>query len=291
MRLPFAVVFAAASGLALAQSVQVGASGSLHVAYQPSSGPVVNTYQPVNGATSLQLPGVGSAVLTTGTASVLTLTAISQPSTCYFCWSQADGNVVLSITATAPIAGMLRLQATPACQLGPPPCFDVHDDGSYELVAALPNQRVELPVVLAGEELRVRIVSQTVNFGGATCVSPALVEFLPQPANLDTAGTPCGPTVGAVLWGSGNRTLTLRFGGMAGSIGALFVGAAPTPTPGTCGLATQPAAAVLMAPDPQGAQFAVPVSSALVGVYTLQYVEMLPDTRIVWSNGIAAMLP
>jgi hypothetical protein len=285
-----ALGFVAVSGLSLAQSVQVAAAGTVTVSYQPSTGPVVTNNQPVTGATSLQLAGVGSAVLTTGNANLLTVTAISPPWNCYGCWSQAAGDVLLSITSTAPVAGILRLQATPACLMGPPPLVDVHDDGSYELVASLPNTILELPVVLASEELRVRISAHTVNFGGATCVSPTLVEFVPQPTNLTTVGNPCGPTLGGVLWGSGNRTLTLRFGGMAGTIGAVFVGTVPTPQPG-CGLATQPVVSLLLAPDPQGATFAVPVSSALVGVYTLQYVELLPNPQIVWSNGIAAVLP
>lgn len=290
MRSVFTVGFVAACGVLPAQSIQVGATGTLHVSYQPSSGPVVNQNQPISGASSLQLSGVGSSVLAIGTANLLTVTAISPPWNCYGCWSQAAGDVVLSITAPSPVAGILRLQATPACLMGPPPLVDVHDDGSYELVAALPNQTVELPVVLASEELRVRISAHTVNFGGATCVSPTLVEFVPQPTNLTTVNNPCGPTLGGVLWGSGNRTLTLRFGSLAGMIGAVFVGAAPTPQAG-CGLATQPVASLLLAPDPQGAMFAVPVSSALVGVYTLQYVELLPNSQIVWSNGIAAVLP
>lgn len=285
------LALAVTNGLAGAQSIQVGATGTLYVSYQPQSGPVVNQTQPIQGATTLQVPSVASAVLTVGSANLLTISAISPPFNCSGCWSQAAADVLLSITATTPVAGILRLRATPACLMGSPPLVDVQDDGSYELVASTANQTIELPIVLAAEELRVRISSHTVNFGGATCVSPTLVEFVPQPTNLTTINTPCGPTLGGVLWGTGNRSLALRIGGMAGSIGALFVGTAPTPWPSGCGIATQPAASILMAPSPQGAQFSVPVSSALVGVYTVQYVEMLPNTQIVWSNGIAMVLP
>lgn len=290
MNVPHLMGFLAAGGLAVAQSVQVGATGTLSVSYQPLTGPVVTNNQPFQGAASLQLSGIGSAVFAVGNANLLTLTAVSPPWNCYGCWSQAAGDVVLSITAPSPVAGILRLQATPACLMGPPPLVDVHDDGSYELVAAQPNQTVELPVVLASEELRVRISAHTVNFGGATCVSPTLVEFVPQPTNLTTVNNPCGPTLGGTLWGSGNRTLSLRFGSMAGTIGAVFVGATPTPQP-ACGLATVPVVSLLLTPDPQGAMFPVPVSTAVVGVYTLQYVELLPNTQIVWSNGIVAVLP
>ena len=273
------------------QSVQVGASGTLYVSLQPSSGPVITYTRTVAGPTSLVQSGVGSAVVTTGAVSELLLTADSPPWTCYGCWSQAAGDVVFEFGAAAPVAGVLRLQLVPACFMGMPPVIDVNADGSYELIGANATQTVDIPVVLAVEPLRIRVVGNSVNFGGANCSYPLHVEFLAQPANLNSVNAPCGPTLAAALTGLTNRSLTLRFGGMAGQLGALFVGAAPTPQPGPCALATVPAAAVILAPNPAGAEFLVPIAASLVGVYTLQYVELMADGRLVWSNGVAAVLP
>lgn len=272
------------------QSVQVGATGIISVSYQPSSGGVVTQVQPVAGSSTLALPGVGTAQLTVGATSTLTLTADSPPWGCYGCWSQAMGDVRLAVSAATPIAVVLRLSVVPACWMGMPPTLDVNDDGSYELVGLLATQTLDVPVVLGTEPVPVRMGGNAVNFGGANCTATLTVSFLAQPSQLAPVQAACGPDLGAVLTADGGaRTLSLRIGSMSGLIGALGVGDGPIPGTG-CGLAMLPLAVVWIVPSPAAATYVVPIAPAVAGVFTLQYAELLATGSIAFSNGIVATL-
>lgn len=290
MRLTRFTAFALFTVPLACQGLQVGASGTLTVSYQPYLSPFVTHSLAVSGATTLSIPSIGSAVVTTGAVSALTLTAISPPFGCSGCSSAAGGDVVFTFASATPVAGILRLTLIPQCLMNAP-VIDVNDDGSFELSGYTTAQTIDVPVVLGSDPLPIRVSALTVNFGGPLCSYAPGIQFLPQPLNLGTVNQPCGPTVGATLTGSApSRRLTLRFGGMAGQIGAMFVGGAAVPT-ATCGPATTPAASLILVPSPTGVEFVIPVSSALVGAYTLQYVELLANNQIVWSNGVTALLP
>jgi hypothetical protein len=290
MKLECLAVFALCAPELTCQGLQFGATGTLAVSYQPVGSPVVNHTAPVSGATTLSIPTVGSASVTTAAVSELTITALSPPFGCSGCWSSAGGNVVVTYASATPVAGILRLTLAPQCLMGMP-TIDVNDDGSIELAGQNLTQTVDVPVVLGSDPMPIRLAAQTVNFGGVSCSYAARVEFLPQPANLGTVNPSCGPTVGAALTGTAPmRQLRLRFGSMAGQIGAMFVGGTASPQT-SCGPATVPAASLFLVPSPNGVEFVIPVSQALVGAYTLQYVELMANNQIVYSNAVTALLP
>lgn len=150
-----------------AQTATVTATGSLDLAWQ-GGGPTQSASQTVTGAATLQVSTVGSATLTLGTTSTLVLDALSPPGGGWGWWSSASGDVLLSFTATAPIAGVLRLDIVPACIGGGPPTIDVEDDGLIEADGGPGPTTVDVPVVLGPRAIPVRVRADTVNFGGAT---------------------------------------------------------------------------------------------------------------------------
>ena len=76
---------------------------------------------------------------------------------------------------------------------------DVEDDGLFEAMGTYGPIQVDVPVVLGPRPIPVRITGETVNFGGATCVSTSSVAFVPTPIGLETAGVACGPSLAASL--------------------------------------------------------------------------------------------
>jgi hypothetical protein len=276
-----------------AQNPVVTATGNLLVQWQPSYGLPQQVSQPVIGtSTVVHVSGVGTASLTVGATTVLTLNAESPPYPWSGMWSHAAGNVVVSYAATAPVAGVLRLQMAPACFMSNP-TIDVDDDGIVEMDLSTTTPYVDVPVVLGTRPVPVRIVAATVNFGGAVCTYAPTIQFLPQPANLTTVQPPCGPVLGASLRTATTAAgqLTLRVDGMAGIAGVLFVGSVPTPPSPGCGQAANVDATLLLAPTANGLDVPVALSPSLLGSYVLQYVELVLPFQLRWSNDVRLVLP
>ena len=62
-------------------------------------------------------------------------------------------------------------------------------------------------------------------------------------------------------------------------------------SPGACGPQTLPDATVVLMPAADGATFDVPVEPALLGDFTLQYVDVvLSPFSLAWSNGVTLSL-
>lgn len=291
--IPTLMVFAGLLPCGLAQSLVVTATGTLLVQWQPAYGPPHQVSQPVVGAsTVVHVSSVGTASLTVGPTTVMTLDAEDPPLPSWGMWSHAAGNVVVHYAATAPVAGVLRLQMVPSCLMSNP-TIDVDDDGLAEMDLATTTPYVDVPIVLGTRPVPVRIVAATVNFGGATCTYAPTIQFLPQPANLTTASPPCGPLLGASLRTPTTAAgkLTLRIGSMTGIAGVLFAGSTPTPPAPGCGPATNVDASVLLSPTANGVDIPVTLSPSLLGVHVLQYVELVLPFQLLWSNDVRLVLP
>lgn len=279
-----------------AQSVLVGASGTLTLSMS-GSGPVQTVTQAVNGTTTLLVGTVGIASLTTGTATNLSLHAFSPPwpGPTVGWWSQATGDVVVSYSASAPVAGVLRLDLAPACIMGMPPFIDVNDDGEREIPPTGVATTVDVPVVLGPRPIRIRIFDSVVNFG-ATCISTASVTFVPQPTNLVTAGTACGSSLAASMRPAALQTgqLTLHVDDLptsASIVAAIAFGGTPTPMGATCGPGLVADGWLILTPAGGGFDLPIPLSAGLVGTVELQYVALQLPFLLQWSNRVGLTLP
>lgn len=273
-----------------AQVPQVDVTGTLSISYQPASGPVRQQSRTIQAADVLQLPGVATAQVVLGTTSALQLTADAPPFGCYGCWSQAAGDVRFELRSASPAAGVLRLQVAPACFMLVPPYADVHDDGHWDLVGVQGNQSIDVPAVLGTVPLVVRVVANSVNFGGATCSYAVNLTWLPQPAALQALGAPCGADLAGALTSTATaaRLWQLAIGGAAGIVGAVGLGGPAGPAV-PCAPAALPVAALYLAPA-SALRVPLPVAAALHGAFTVQYVELLPNGALAFSNAIAAFL-
>lgn len=276
----------------LPAQVHVTAAGTLTVAMKPLYGPVVTHTQLVTGPGTLSVPGVGSVVLTIGTVSTMTMTAMAPPDGCYGCWSAPRGDVVLEYSSPVPIAGVLRLETAPACY-ETSPYFDVDVDGHRDVWPVGPVS-VDVPVVLGAAPVPIRMWGEAVNyeFGPSACGFPMQVGFVALPSSLSTVNAACGPTLAGTYTGDvGGKKLIVRVAPRNGLIGALLVGGAPVPQPGVCALAMPLDAFVLLPTGVPEVAMTVPVAAALVGTFTLQSVELLRNGALAYSNGVVAVLP
>lgn len=273
--------------------VQVTANGTIEITAFPETLPPSTQSTIVTGPTTFTFSGVGSATLTLGLVSELTSSPASPPFGCGFCSSLVESDVVLHYSSAVPIAGVLRLTLIPDCWMQPS-FVDVDFDGEWE-VGDSSGWMVVVPVVLASRPLDVRLYGAPVNFSGVfvDCDDVQRVEFLPLPNALDVSLPACGPTLGSSLTGDVGdvRKLRMHVGATQGLIGVLMVGTAPVPTPGACGPQTLPEATELLLPGPEGATFDVPIVPALLGDFTLQYVDVsLSPFALDWSNGVTLSL-
>lgn len=291
-----------ASSLALfanalcAQTVSVQATGTLFLSAVGSGQPVTQT-QPVVNSTTLQSAGVGNIVLSTGVTTTLSTTAASPPwpGPTMGWYSLASVDVTLRYSATAPVAGVLRLTVNPSCVMVAPPYVDVGDDGLYEVPPSGAASVVDVPVVLGPRPIVVRVYDQVVNFG-ATCASSMSVEFLPQPANLDTNGIACGPSLAAALLRptttSGRLWLHVDDAVVPASLAAAIVfGSTPVPMGPSCGPGLVGDGWVLVTPTPGGFDLPVPLSTGLLGSVQLQHVGLQLPFSLLWSNRVGLTLP
>jgi hypothetical protein len=285
VRFALVALFAAA---AVGQVPQVVVTGSLQVDLQPSSGPVVTRSLPVLGAATLAVPGVASAQAVVGASSSLLTTALSPPFSCSGCWSSASGDLRFAWHSAVPIAGRLQLQVVPACFMVQPPFADVHDDGAWEAHGGSGVVTVDVPLVLGSAPVVVRVAGNSVNFGSASCQGSVVVAWQPQPGALATVGTGCGPDLGASLTGSAARSLVLSVGGANGVLAAIGLGGPPTAAM-ACAPVAVPVAALWVVPQ-ANLRVVLPIAAAVHGSFTLQYVELLGDGSLAFSNGIAALL-
>jgi hypothetical protein len=290
-------VLAVIAVAAPAQNVTVAATGTLSLSWQ-GSGPLQTSTQPVQGTTTLQNTQVGSVALTVGTTTTLTLTALSPPwpGPTMGWWSSATGDVRLRLTAGAPVAGVLRVGVVPACIAGSPPFVDVEDDGLLELVGAAGPAQTDVPVVLGLRPVTVRLYGSMVNFG-ATCAGSVSVEFVPQPANLATAGIACGPSLAATLLRPtaqpGRLTLHVddQPNAPSSTFAALAFGATALAMGPTCGAGLLADGWVFVTPTAGGFDLPIPLAPALVGAVELQHVGLQLPWQLQWSNRVRLSLP
>lgn len=279
-----------------AQTVSVQATGTLFLSAVGSGQPVTQT-QPVVNSTSLQNAGVGNIVLSTGVATSLSTTASSPPwpGPTMGWYSLASADVTLRYSATAPVAGVLRLTVNPACVMVGPPFIDVGDDGLYEVPPSGLPSVVDVPVVLGPRPIVVRLYDQVVNFG-STCSSSMSVQFLPQVANLDTSGVACGPSLAAALLrpstSNGRLWLHIDDAAVPASLAAAIVfGSTPVAMGPTCGPGLVGDGWVLVTPTPGGFDLPVPLSTGLLGSVQLQHVGLQLPFQLLWSNRVGLTLP
>ncbi len=282
-----------------AQNVVVDASGTLTLGWQ-GNGPAQWLTQTVNGPTTLQSGQVGSAALTLGVTTTLTLSAQSPPwpGPTVGWWSNAAADVLVTYAATVPVAGILRLSLLPACSMGILPAVDVDDDGLFEIAPTGVATQVDVPAVLGPRPIVVRIVDSTVSFGAA-CVSTASIQFLAQPANLATAGVACGSSLAATLLSPTPQPgrLTLHVDDHpttpAATFAALAFGATPLVTGPSCGPGLIADGWLFLTPTPAGFDLPIPLGAGLVGSVELQYVGLqLPlPSQLQWSNRVRLTLP
>ncbi|MFY9344552.1 MAG: hypothetical protein WAT39_18820 [Planctomycetota bacterium] len=284
---PFLFVAAATAQL------QVTATGTLNVAYTSPGGPQSSS-QPISGPlTTATLPTFATASLAVGLTTTLSLQAGPPPSGFPY-YSLASGNALVTYTTGSPIAGVLTLQMNPTC-LGSLPYVDVNDDGSNELDGAMGAATATIPVVLGQATVKVRIHATTMNVGFPNCAYAVSVTFSPTATNLQTVQLPCGPTLSATLrrptaTPATNGELKLHVGNMTGVVGVLFAGSILAPGP-TCGPASNADASVLVTPSPAGVSIPLVIPPAVLGVFSLQYVDVVLPLQLRWSNAVQATLP
>lgn len=274
----------------LPAQVQVTATGMLHVHWDNGGGWQSHSL-PVSGAlTTLRVSGIGTASLATGSTTTISVQA-GAPQCCGY-HKAAGGYLLVTYTAPAPIAGVLTLQMNPTCLIWPP-YIDVNDDGTWELGSG--GGTATVPVVLGPTPVKARIHAHTLNWGGATCAYTASITFTPNATQLQTVQPPCGPFLSATLQRAtlsppANGELRLHVGDMTGAIGVLFVGT--TLTPGVaCGPASSAEASMLITPDPAGVSIPLVIPPAALGVFSLQYVDVVFPLQLHWSNAVQVTLP
>lgn len=273
--------------------VQVTASGILVITAYPSVLPPSIYTHTVTGPTTFTASGVGTATLSLGATSELTLSPATPPwQACPgSCASEVRGNVVVSYTSPVALPGVMRLTLVPACWMQPS-TIDLEDDGVLELNGGGP-MTVDVPVVLTPNPTNVRLFGAPANFSGfsVACNDIQRIEFLPQPSALTTLLPACGPILGGTLTNAVNvgwRNLRVHIANTVGLLGVLQLGTAPPPMPGVCGPATLPDATVILVPGPNGIEFDLPIPVGLTGTFTLQFIDvsLAPVFQIDWSNGM-----
>ncbi|MBL8753613.1 MAG: hypothetical protein JNK15_09950 [Planctomycetes bacterium] len=288
-----AVAFSFLFAATVHAQVQATATGSLGVSWQNWQGVNSQTAGPSGAHTNLTVPSVGSVDLTVGATTTLGLFADSPPIGFGY-WSSVGGNVLLTYTAPAPVAGVLTLQMNAVCLMAPP-FIDVNDDGTWEFVGTMGPATATIPVVLGPTPVRARINAGSVNFGGANCSYTASIAFTPNATNLQTVQPACGPMLAATLRRAtlapaANGELMLHVAGASGPLGVLFVGT--TLSPGaTCGPASNADVALLVTPNPAGMSIPISIPPAALGVFSLQYVDVALPFQLHWSNAVQATLP
>lgn len=268
------------------QTVMVTATGQL--AFGASVLPTPLT-MPVSGNTTFT-SSYGTITVTTGTTTVLSLSAVGPPPGIWG-WASASGNVLVQYSSSSPVAGVLRLHINPTC-FPVPPYIDVEDDNVHEWVwTGPPGATVDVPVVLGTQPIPVRIVAHALT--PTSCTWAASVMFLPQPANLQTVLPLCGPDISASLRKPNTSAgrLRLRIGNMNGLLGVFFVGSVPTGPGSVCGPASNVDASLLVTPSPLGVTLDLPLSPSLIGTNRLQYVELTLPFQLWWSNAVQLTLP
>ena len=271
-----------------AQVVTMTASGTLSTS--SSLSPTV-TSAAVNGSAVFST-GFGTATLTVGAPTTLVLTAIGPPSPSTG-WAMAMCDLVLEVSSTVPVAGVLRFTLPANCPSPAPDFVDVEDDGVLELFQyGGTGTPFDVPVVLGSGPVVVR-------FGACSfsplfnCTRNVSIDFVPQPTNLQSLLPPCGPDASASLRAptTSPGLLRVRLGNMNGLAGAFFVGTVPTGPSTVCGPSSNADVSILIAPDPAGVTIDVPLLPALIGVYHLQYVELTLPFQLWWSNAVQLTLP
>ena len=277
-----------------AQIVSATATGTLSIGWQ-GSGPAQSVSQPVGGVSaSVQVATVGSAALAVGATTTLTITAESPPwpGPTQGWWSDAGADVLVTYTASAPVAGVLRLQIAPTCVVFPP-MIDVEDDGIVEASFVPAGAWVDVPVVLGLRPVPVRLRAQVVNFGATNCSYAPSISFLPQPAQLTTAAVPCGVTASASLSPptAVAGALVLHVDDAASVAAALVFGATPIQPGPSCGPALLVDGALFATPTAGGYDVAIPLVPALMGSVEMQCVGLLLPVQLQWSNRVSLTLP
>ncbi len=266
--------------------------GSLTVQLQPYQGSVQQNSVPVlPGTTAINMSREAFATSVVGLRTQLRCEANGPPSGGHGGWSSAAGRFGVLYSASAPIAGVLRLTMTPACYMNPP-YIDVGDDQKYELIAVAGS--VDVPVVLGPQPLVVSIFNEVVNFAPGVCVGTSSLEFLPTATKLKVLGTSCGPELNAslVARGGGAHELALETGSVTLPLGVYIFGTAPASWAYSCPLLTRIDVAIAVAPVGGKAGFTVQLPSQVSGQFRIQYVELsLQPFALGTSHGLQLRLP
>lgn len=220
--------------------------------------------------------------------------------------------------AAVPTAGRIVLEAFPV-QNGSDTfsswrsasSIDVGDDGSVELAGAEgavggTPLRLEVPVVLGPKGLAVRVdtraFASVINVGTRTATANVSVAFRAGPAQFDTYGAPCGPSLEAVAFPEAGGVTAIRLcaSGSAPSASAWMVFGLQElslPIPGTgCPLRNDLLVASSVAIDGNGrGTLTLRFPAGFAARFLGQYLDAVPNGSGFFdfstSNGLRIALP
>ncbi len=266
----------AVASAAIAQSPSVDVSGESRILWQ-GAGPVQSSTFSLVGPMLHQVETVGSVNFNVHelrvTATVSALSPPGPPGSGW--WSHAQADVLIEYEAPWPMSGVIRGSLAPVCSQAPS-FFDVGDDGSPEIASGTATP-VDVPVVLTSARIPVRLDASTTNFGGATCLHTASVEFFAQPSpTFQHIAIGCGPQMSAAMPTrlDGSRDLKLWLDAAFGDAGAVVVGTSPGPAwPFLCPLYTDILAVAPLFPSNGTAELTIPIGTS--GTYRVQYIELM----------------